>query len=79
MNRIYDRMSGHLLTRFLYFFIIHLTFWFITFEVLYAIWPDYFPDNELRNLTLGGLLGTIFTILLHGVKILSGPAGKKPN
>lgn len=79
MNRIYKRMSGNLITRFLYFFSIHLAFWFLTFEVLYAIWPDHFPDNTLRNLTLGALLGTIFTILLHGVKILSGSTGNTTN
>ena len=79
MNRIYELMSERLITRFLYFFLIHLTFWFIVFEVLYAVWPDHFPDSTLRNLALGGLLGTIFTILLHGVKILSGPERKKSN
>ena len=79
MNRIYRRMSGHLMTRFLYFFIFHLCFWFLTFEVLYAVWPDHSPDNTLRNLALGALLGTIFTILLHGVKILSGTDQKNVN
>jgi hypothetical protein len=72
MNRIYQLMSGHLVTRFIYFFIIYLVFWFIVFESLYSIWPDNFEDNLLRNLVLAALLGTINTILLHGVKILSG-------
>jgi hypothetical protein len=84
MNRLYDRMSGHLLTRFLYFFIFHFAFWFLTFEVLYLVWPDGFPDMLLRNLALAALLGTINTILLHGVRILSagktrGDSGKSPN
>jgi hypothetical protein len=76
MNRLYDRMSGHLMTRFLYFFIIHFAFWFLVFEVLYLIWPDDFPQALLRNMTLAALLGTINTILLHGVRILSGDKGK---
>jgi len=76
MNRIYDRMSGHLLTRFLYYFIFHFAFWFLTFEVLYMIWPDDFSEMFLRNVVLAGLLGTINTILLHGVRILSGGKSK---
>lgn len=78
MNRLYERMSGQLLTRFLYFFIIHFAFWFLVFEVLYLIWPDDFPQALLRNMTLAALLGTINTILLHGVRILSGDKGNNP-
>lgn len=78
MSRLYDRMSTSLLTRFLYFFVFHFAFWVIVFESLYFIWPDALEQGHLRNLVLGALLGTLFTILLHGVKILSGePKNRK--
>ncbi|MEY4594080.1 MAG: hypothetical protein RIQ47_490 [Bacteroidota bacterium] len=72
MSGLYDRMSGNLLTRFFYFFVFHFAFWIIVFESLYFIWPDELENGHLRNVVLAALLGTLLTILLHGVKILSG-------
>lgn len=77
MSRLYKHFQNHLLTRFLYFFSFHLLFWFVVFETLYAIWPDPLEAEHWRNLTLAALLGTINTILLHGVAILSGPKSDK--
>lgn len=79
MSRLYKHFENHLLTRFLFFFVFHLLFWLVIFETLYAIWPDPMESQHLRNLTLAALLGTINTILLHGVAILSGPKTNKPS
>jgi hypothetical protein len=71
-RRYYQFMQHNLITRFVYYFVFHLAFWFIVFELLFSYWKDDMEYGTLRNLLLGALLGTLFTILLHGVKVLSG-------
>lgn len=65
-------MNGHLVTRFLFYFQFHFLFWFLVFESLYRWWATGLPYDVRLNLVLGALLATLVTILLHGVKILSG-------
>jgi hypothetical protein len=69
-------MQKHLLTRFLFYFQFHFLFWFLVFEALYRWWATGLPYDMRLNLVLGALLATLVTILLHGVRILSGGQGK---
>ncbi|MFM7216567.1 MAG: hypothetical protein ACKO1U_00960 [Bacteroidota bacterium] len=70
-------MHRNLITRFLYYFQFHWLFWFLVFEALYRWWEPGLPYDIRLNLVLGALLGILVTILLHGVRILSGGQNKK--
>ena len=78
-KRYKDFMQQNLITRFIYYFLFHLSYWFLVFEGLFRYWNDNMEYGTLRNLMLAGLLSTIVTILLHGVKVLSGQDYPKKN